>query len=262
MKHGSNRYQSIREEDMLHAEEDDEMWKSRQPSSARRYQGLADIREESGRSADVRALPGKRSYISPARGERNTIPPRRAATQARISAIQAASPYRVSIDDESAQTKNTDEYYANTSTGKRRLHWSVFVGLSLLVMIFGWIALGALGTWWQTTQDDWHYGRPRTFQVNQVVGHHDSSQNPSHFMAMNLDRHVVIIEIPGGDVSKSVVFSGPMLLGPGQDLAPVTLTFQDSNHDRKVDMVINVQGSQFVFLNTNGTFVAPNQYPG
>jgi hypothetical protein len=132
----------------------------------------------------------------------------------------------------------------------------------MLIMILGWVALSALGSWWQITQDDWHYGRPRTFQTDKVVGHHDSPQNPSHFIAMNLNRHIIVIEVPGGDVSKSVVFSGPTLLGPGQDLTPVTLTFQDVNHDGKLDMLVVVQGSQFIFLNENGTFVPASQSPG
>lgn len=257
MKHKTARYQSITEEEMLQEGEYDEMWRSRQPSSARRYQGLADVRAESGRSADVKAMSGQRNSISPV-GERHTIPPRRTATQGRVPTVQVAAPSRIYIDEESSHGKNTDEYYrgeARKSAGRRRFHWSVFVGLALLIMIFGWIALGALGTWWQTMQDDWQYGRPRTFQIDKVVGHSDSAQHPSHFIAMNLNRHIIIIEIPGGDISKSVAFSGPTLLGPGQDLTPVTLTFQDTNHDGKVDMVVNVQGSQFVFLNANGTFV-------
>jgi hypothetical protein len=129
----------------------------------------------------------------------------------------------------------------------------------MLAMILGWVALSALGTWWQTTLDDWRYGRPRTYQVDAVVGHRDSTQHPSHFIAMNLNRHIIVIEIPGGDVSKSIVYSGPTLLGTGQDLTPVTLTFQDVNHDGKADMIVNVQENQFVFLNQNGTFVPSPQ---
>lgn len=153
------------------------------------------------------------------------------------------------------RTRDTDEYPAPGQHRQRRWHWSVFVGLAMLIMIFGWITLGAFGNWWETTTNDWRYGRPRTFQTDAVVGHHDSPQNPSHFIAINLNRHIIIIEIPGGNTSKSVIYSGPTLLGPGQDLAPVTLTFQDVNHDGKVDMIVNVQGSLFVFLNENGTFV-------
>jgi hypothetical protein len=233
-------------------------WPTRQPSSARRYQGQADVRTETGRAADVQVQPGRRSYVNPA-GERHTIPARR--TAGRIPALQTA-PARIYRDEEN--TRTTDAYSPRRPLrrGQRNFHWLLFVGLAMLVMILGWIALSAFGSWWQTTQNDWRYGRPRTFQIDAVVGHHDSAQNPSHFIAMNLNRHVIVIEIPGGDVSKSVVFNGPTLLGPGQDLTPVTLTFQDVNHDGKLDMIINVQGSQFIYLNENGTFVPSNQSPG
>ena len=125
----------------------------------------------------------------------------------------------------------------------------------MIAMLALWVLGTMLVNWWNVTQDDWHYGRPRTYQVDTVVGHNDSPTNLSHFIAMNLNRHIVIIEIPGGNVSKSVVFSGPTLLGPGQDLTPVTLTFKDVNGDGHLDMVVNVQDSHFVFLNKNGTFV-------
>ncbi len=254
------RYQSITEEEMLNEGEYDDMWRSaRQPSSARRYQGMADVRTETGRTADVQNLPTTRRTSISTTGAQHAIPTRRGTTQGRLPAIQTTPPTtRVPIEtDQSHYTPiKTEEHTPRLASG-RRLHWSVFIGVAILIMIFGWITLGALGTWWQTTTDDWRYGRPRTFQTTQVTGNHDSAQNPSHFIAMNLNRHIVIIEIPGGDVSKSIVFSGPTLLGPGQDLAPVTLTFSDVNHDGKIDMIVNVQGSQFVFLNENGTFVAP-----
>ncbi len=139
------------------------------------------------------------------------------------------------------------------------MHWLVWVGLAMLIMIVGWVALSALGTWWTNEQNDWTYGNPRTFQVDAVVGHHDSTQNPSHFIAMNLNRHIVIIEIPGGDPSKSVIYSGPTLVGTDQDLTPVTLEFEDVNGDGKPDMIVVIQGNQIVFLNENGTFVPENQ---
>ena len=124
----------------------------------------------------------------------------------------------------------------------------------MLIMIIGWVAFNALGSWWQTTQDDWHYGRPRTFQTDAVVGHNDSSTNPSHFIALNLNRHALIIEMPGGDATKARIFNGPILIGPGQDLAPVTLSFQDVNGDGLLDMIVNVQDAHFVFINGGGTF--------
>jgi hypothetical protein len=215
----------------------DDVWPTRLPSSARRYQGLADVQVPSGRRGDVNSS-----------SARHTIPPRRTATQKRVS-----------INEGNTQTTDTQRFQRGRAKSQRRFHWLAFVGIALLVMIFGWIALNALGTWWQTTLNDWQYGRPRTFQIDAVVGHHDSPQNPSHFIAMNLNGHIIVIEIPGDDVSKSVVFSGPTLLGSGQDLAPVTLTFQDVNHDGKLDMIVNVQGHQFIFLNEHGTFVPSTQ---
>jgi hypothetical protein len=135
----------------------------------------------------------------------------------------------------------------------------VVAGLSMMAMILCLLVLSALGSWWQATQNDLRYGRPRTFQTDAVVGHHDSALHPSHFIAMNLNGHIIIIEFPGGDVSKSVVFSGPTLLGPGQDLTPVTLTFRDVNHDGRLDMIVNVQDSQLIYLNEHGTFVSDPQ---
>ncbi len=251
------RYQFVTEEEMLQEGEYDDVWPPRLPGSARRYQGLADVRTEAGRAADVQIQPGKRDYVNLS-GERHAIPPRRTAPQARVPVFKPPAS-RTPIEEESPHTTGGIVPRGRRLGSRGRIHWLFFVGIAMLIMLLGWISLSALGSWWQTTQDDWHYGRPRTFQIDQVVGHHDSPQNPSHFIAMNLNRHIIVIEIPGGDVSKSVVFSGPTLLGPGQDLTPVTLTFQDVNHDGKPDMILNVQGSQFIFLNQNGTFVPTPQ---
>jgi hypothetical protein len=130
----------------------------------------------------------------------------------------------------------------------------MFVGIFMLVMTLGWILLSSLLSWWTVVQDDWHYGRPRTFQGDFVVGHNDSALHPSHFIAINLNSHVQIIEFPGGDSTKAKVYLGPVLIGQGQDLAVVTLSFKDVNGDGKPDMIINVQGSRFVFINDNGAF--------
>jgi hypothetical protein len=37
-------------------------------------------------------------------------------------------------------------------------------------------------------------------------------------------------------------------------LTPVTLTFRDVNGDGKPDMLVNIQGSEVVFLNDGGQF--------
>jgi hypothetical protein len=143
-----------------------------------------------------------------------------------------------------------------------RFHWLFWMGLALLVMIAGFLALSALGSWWQVQQDDWHYGRPRTFQIDAVVGHNgDSAAHPSHFIAMNLNRKVIVVELPGGNPAKSQIYLGPTLLGDGQDLTPVALSFEDRNGDGRPDLNIHVGDQVIVFLN-NGKqqkFVAPQQ---
>jgi hypothetical protein len=141
---------------------------------------------------------------------------------------------------------------------RRRFHWLMWVGLVALVMIGGYVALGAFGSWWHTHSDDSTYGRPRTFQIDAVVGHSDSPAHPSHFLALNLKRHVIVIEIPGGDVSKAILYSGPILLGDGQDLTPVTLSFADVNGDGRPDMQLHILDQTLVFLNTGTRFVPPS----
>jgi len=107
---------------------------------------------------------------------------------------------------------------------------------------------------WTTWQDDIHYGRPRTFQCDAVVGHADSPQNPSHFIALNLHGRIEIIELPGGDAAHARVYLGPQLYGTDADLVPVTLSFIDVNGDQQPDMIIHFQGTQVVFINDQGSF--------
>jgi hypothetical protein len=138
----------------------------------------------------------------------------------------------------------------------RRSHWLLWLGMGMVVMVSLWMGGKALLSWWQMHLDDSTYGRPRTYQCDAVVGHHDSPQNPSHFIALNLNRHVEIIELPGGDASAMKVYVGPVLFGEGQDLAPVTISFRDVNGDGKPDMLITIQGQEtaLVFINDQGQF--------
>lgn len=139
------------------------------------------------------------------------------------------------------------------ASNKRRYHLLVFIGTAMLVMVVGWVILSAVINWWRVTQDDLTYGRPRTSHYDQVVGHNDTVI-PSHFIAMNIHRHIEVIEFPGGDASKAKIYVVSTVIGPDQDLTPVTLTFKDVNSDGKPDMVVNVQDARFVLINDNGAF--------
>ena len=245
------RQEPVTDDAMEQEDEYDDAWPTRLPSSSRRYLAQPDVYMETGRRpADVRSLSSQRSSGN-SRPERYTsVPPRRSATQTNIPAIQPNRP-RVARTDDIPMRR--DGGHLNSGQG-RRVHWILFIGLAMFIMVLGWVAFSALANWWQVTQDDWHYGRPRTFQTDAVVGHNDSPDNPSHFIAINLNRHIMIFEIPGGDESKTKVYYGPTLLGDGQDLTPVTLTFKDVNGDGKLDMIVNIQDTHFVFINEKGSF--------
>lgn len=133
-----------------------------------------------------------------------------------------------------------------------RMHWLVWVGVAMFIMIFGWISLTALGSWWQTTLDDWHYGRPRTFQIDQNVGHFNFT---SHFVALNLNGKIEVIETqpqnPNQQQSTHMYIAAT--LATDQNLQPVTLQFEDLNGDGKLDMLVFVGNTLQVPLYNNGT---------
>ncbi len=133
------------------------------------------------------------------------------------------------------------------------IHWMLLVGVGMLAMGALWVVGNVLVTLGSTQMDDWHYGRPRTFQIDARVGH-DDDVTSSHFIAMNLNRHVIIIELPGGDATKAKIYNGPTLFGDGQDLTPVTLTFKDVNGDGKLDMLVHIQDQTLVFINDGTQF--------
>ncbi len=108
----------------------------------------------------------------------------------------------------------------------------------------------------QTRIDDLRYGTPRTTQVDIAVGHNDAT-TPSHFIAMNLNRQVTVLQIPGGDANNTRVITGPYLVGAGEDKTPVQLQFSDVNGDSLLDMIINVKNEAIIFINRDGQFQAP-----
>ncbi len=78
----------------------------------------------------------------------------------------------------------------------------------------------------------------------------------SHIIALNLNGKISVIEIPGGDTAHSQIYNAPTLFGAGQDLVPVTLSFEDCNGDGKPDLNIHIQGSDKIicFVNNGKTF--------
>jgi hypothetical protein len=151
---------------------------------------------------------------------------------------------RTTGDDEEEQPIKRD----------RRVHWLVYVGIALFIGIVGWLGFTALGQWWQQQQDNWHFGNPRTYQTDAVVGHNDSNSTPSHFIAENLKGKIIVVGYPGGDPSKGrsyVITTIP----DNQGNPPVKVKFQDLTGDGRLDMIVEIgdPGSTVsIFLFNNG----------
>lgn len=125
------------------------------------------------------------------------------------------------------------------------------LGLLILCMfVILQLLLGRGQTWF----DDLRYGRPRTMQVSAYVGHNEHPGQPTHFVAMNLNRRVVVIELPGGDSTKARTLQGPYLFGANEDLTPVLLRVQDVNDDTKGDLVIAVKNEEIIYINSGESF--------
>ncbi len=143
---------------------------------------------------------------------------------------------------------------------RKRMHWLVYVGLAMFIMIFGWVLLSMIGSWWQTTLDDWHFGRPRTFQIDQNVGHFGFT---SHFVALNLNGKIEVIETepqnPNQQQSTHMYIAA--ILATDQNLQPVTLKFEDLTGNGKLDMLVFVGSTLQVPFYNNGTSFQ-NQPPG
>jgi hypothetical protein len=102
--------------------------------------------------------------------------------------------------------------------------------------------------------DDVRYGRPRTFHLTATIGRPEEANAPTHLIAMNLDRQVVIVEIPGGDASKVRTLPGPYLFGAGEDLTAVTMRLADMNGDATPDLVVRVKDEEMVYINRDNAF--------
>jgi hypothetical protein len=178
--------------------------------------------------------------------ERETYPPARMQPVSRRTAVVTTQ--------RSPQRPGTGPITRKVVAPRRHAHPLLYLGIGMLGMLVLWTLLSAALGWFNTTLDDIRYGRPRSFQTDAWVGHNEQTGVPSHFIALNLNGHIEVIEISGGDAAHTHVYVGPQLYGKGNDLVPVTLQFVDVNGDGKPDMVVDFQGSRTVFINDQGAF--------
>jgi len=139
-----------------------------------------------------------------------------------------------------------------------RLLPSAIYGVTIvLAAVAIYVVVGLLVGKAHTLVDDLRYGRPRTVQLDAFVGHGEDSGQPTHLMAINLNRQITIIELPGGDVSKARTIAGPYLFGADEDLTPPHLSLREMDGDGNVDLVLDIRNEQVVYLNKDGEFRLP-----
>lgn len=135
---------------------------------------------------------------------------------------------------------------------RKHHHWLLYIGVGMIFMLALYAGLQWLGTWWTEHQLDATYGFPRTYQVDAIVYPGDTSDNPSHYIFLNLNGTIQIIELPHGDSAHARIYKGPTLFSDQADLIPVTGEFKVVNG--KVEMLVHIQDRTILYINDGTQF--------
>ncbi len=218
-------------------EEDDSYYETRSPSSARGYQPY-HVSPEAVYQQGNQRLHVRHVDIPPRRSRQAQLPPHRQRDG----------------DTDDIDELETERPQASVRPGAR-FHPLVWLGLFLTLLLLGWMGLNVVTAWWQGVQNDWTYGKQRHFEINAVVGHRDSATNPSHFTAENNNGAIIVIELPGGNVTQAKIYQIETIPNNVNN-PPVKLSFQDMNADGKPDMLVVIgdgSATLYVTLYNNGT---------
>jgi hypothetical protein len=140
----------------------------------------------------------------------------------------------------------------------KHMHWLFLIGLGMIAALVLWLIGSAVLAWGTQRYYDFHYGTPRTYQTDMAVGHGgDAPAHPSHFIAMNLNNHAVVIELKAGNPAQVATYEAPITIMDGGQ-SPVTVSFKDVNGDHKVDMIMDIhlpgQDQYSIFINDGDKF--------
>lgn len=154
------------------------------------------------------------------------------------------------------------EIQGNGATRASRVPRSVsaaaYLVTGLLAAAAIYVLVGAAVEWGEVKWDDMRYGRPRTTHLQGYVGHSpEAPGRPTRFIGLNIERQVMILELPGGDATQVRTLQGPYLFGADEDLTPVLLSLHDVDGDGLQDLFVNVRNEQIVYLNRDGGFRLP-----
>ncbi len=139
------------------------------------------------------------------------------------------------------------------------LHPLVYIGISMLIAVVFLAGYLYIPPAMQRWSQDRTYGYPRTFQMDENVGHNGIS----HFIVINDKGTIKVIEIPQDPTRNTPhLYVVVRFTNPGADLIPATITFGDLSGHGRMDMEVKVyetpdNPSLWVLFNT-GTIFAPH----
>ena len=129
---------------------------------------------------------------------------------------------------------------------KRRLHPLALLGIGMISMLLLWAGLSWLVSWVQANQLNATFEFPRISQADAVVYPGDSSQHPSHYLFLNLNGTILIVELPHGDSAKARIYKGPTLFSDNADQVPVSGEFRVVNG--KIEMLVHIQDRIILYI--------------
>ena len=136
---------------------------------------------------------------------------------------------------------------------RKRFPWLSLIGIGMIVALLLVWGFSWLGQWWTAHQLDTTYGFPRTYQTDAVVYPGDSVEHPSHYIFLNLNGTVQIIELPHSDSADACIYKGPALYTDNAPLVPVTGEFKQVNG--KEEMIVHIGDQEIIYINNGQKFV-------
>lgn len=144
----------------------------------------------------------------------------------------------------------------NEPPPRKKFPWLSLIGVGMILALLLVWGFTALFSWWTEHQLDAQYGFPRTYQVDAVIYQGDSADHPSHYIFLNLNGTVEIIELPHSDSSHARIYKGPQIFADNAPLVPVTGEFKTVNG--KIEMLVHIQDQTIIYVN-DGTQFKPQQ---